>query len=381
MNVASNSILVFTLQGIGNNILALPALKHIKTETSSTISVVISNLGGYDIFKRLDYVDKLYVWDEKLPILKNIFRLQNQLKITKFDKALSLVPNGKRENILLSMANADIKLSFKYSDATFRLLGFLNRNATYKGKDWHDSEANLYLSNYKGNSFKGVSLIDIPNEAEEEYAEALLKGGQSSNFFTVHPGARGLKKGKQWEKKKFVKLANRLITDYELRAIIVGGKDEFKLREEMAIEILNDPIVLKDEPLTQLIAIMNRTKFFIGNDSGPMHIASTLNLPLIIIWGCTDYKAISPLSENAILFRKKIKCSPCYSFIKPREINCHHNYECINALGVDEIYNYINLFVNLVILNRKKEYKKQDLIVSNEHVIKLKNGPFLINIV
>jgi ADP-heptose:LPS heptosyltransferase len=381
MNLVNNSVLVFALQGIGNNILALPALKHMKAETNSTISVVISNFGGYEIFKRLDFIDRLYVWDEKLSVFKNLFRLQRQLRVTKFDHALSLVPNGKRENILLSMANADKKLSYKYSDATFRLLGFLNRNAVNKSKDWHDSEANLYLLDYKGNLFNGVSLVDIPNVTEEKYAEALLKKGKSSNFFTVHPGARGQRRGKQWEKNKFVKLTNRLITDYELRAIIVGGEDELKLREEMATKILNDPIVLKNVRLTQLIAIMSRTRFFIGNDSGPMHIASTLNLPLIIIWGCTDYNAISPLSDNAILFRKKIKCSPCYSFIKPREIKCNHNYECINGLGVDEIYYYINRFVNSIILNKQKEFKKQDKIVSNEHIIKLKNGPLLINMV
>ena len=71
---------------------------------------------------------------------------------------------------------------------------------------------------------------------------------------------------------------------------------------------------------------------FITNDSGPMHIAASYDVPIIAMFGPTDSKETRPWSDNAIILDKQISCAPC----KKRECPLgHHN--CMKLITPDEV--------------------------------------------
>ncbi|MBM2828949.1 MAG: ADP-heptose--LPS heptosyltransferase, partial [Actinobacteria bacterium] len=76
----------------------------------------------------------------------------------------------------------------------------------------------------------------------------------------------------------------------------------------------------------ELMALLSRCAFLVTNDSGPMHIAAALGVPLVAIFGPTDWRTTAPWTENAKVMRVDVDCAPC------RLRECDRGHECM--LGV-----------------------------------------------
>jgi heptosyltransferase-2 len=82
-----------------------------------------------------------------------------------------------------------------------------------------------------------------------------------------------------------------------------------------------------------LMALIQRCNFLVTNDSGPMHIAAALGVPLVAIFGSTDHATTSPYTDRAAIVRKDIDCAPC----KLRE--CPTDHRCMTAVSADDVVN------------------------------------------
>jgi heptosyltransferase-2 len=76
----------------------------------------------------------------------------------------------------------------------------------------------------------------------------------------------------------------------------------------------------------ELLALLSLCGFLVTNDSGPMHIAAALGVPIAAIFGPTDWRTTSPWTGKARIVRVDVDCSPCML----RE--CNRGHECM--LGV-----------------------------------------------
>jgi heptosyltransferase-2 len=81
----------------------------------------------------------------------------------------------------------------------------------------------------------------------------------------------------------------------------------------------------------QLMAVLSQCVLVITNDSGPMHIAAALNVPIAAIFGPTDHTTTSPLGENNILIRKDVPCSPCLLR------HCPTDHRCMKEISADDV--------------------------------------------
>jgi heptosyltransferase-2 len=75
-----------------------------------------------------------------------------------------------------------------------------------------------------------------------------------------------------------------------------------------------------------MMALLSLSSFLVTNDSGPMHIGAALGVPLVAIFGPTDWRRTSPWTSLARVVRVEIDCSPC------RRRTCDRGHECM--LGV-----------------------------------------------
>jgi heptosyltransferase-2 len=80
------------------------------------------------------------------------------------------------------------------------------------------------------------------------------------------------------------------------------------------------------------MALMAKCHLVITNDSGPMHVAAGLGLPLLAIFGSTHPRATGPVSLRARSIRHSVECSPCGL----RE--CPIDFRCMNGISVDQVY-------------------------------------------
>jgi heptosyltransferase-2 len=80
------------------------------------------------------------------------------------------------------------------------------------------------------------------------------------------------------------------------------------------------------------MAIIARCRVFITNDSGLMHVAAALGVPLVAIFGSTDPSRTGPLGANSRVLYQALSCAPCL------KTQCPRNRECMEAITVEEVF-------------------------------------------
>jgi heptosyltransferase-2 len=115
--------------------------------------------------------------------------------------------------------------------------------------------------------------------------------------------------------------------------LIFGSAAERPLAEEIAGAMKHTPTIAAGETsLRQLLALMARCRLIVTNDSGPMHLAAALGIPLVAIFGSTDERATGPLGARVRTVKRGVECSPCGRRVCPIDFRCMHD------ISVDEVF-------------------------------------------
>jgi heptosyltransferase-2 len=115
--------------------------------------------------------------------------------------------------------------------------------------------------------------------------------------------------------------------------VIVGAAGEEALGRAIAEKMLSKPVVLSGRTsMRELMSIIKRCRLFITNDTGPMHIAAAFDVPVVAIFGPTDFRTTSPFGETHQIVRQPVECSPCLL----RE--CPIDHRCMTGVTVEHVY-------------------------------------------
>ncbi len=144
---------------------------------------------------------------------------------------------------------------------------------------------------------------------------------------------------KRWLPERFAEAADRLVRDIAdksgagARVVIVGAKGEEALGLAIAERMQATPLRLAGRTtVRQLMAVVGRCGLFLTNDTGPMHIAAALGVPVAAIFGPTDSRTTSPFGGRHRIISHPVDCAPCLL----RE--CPIDHRCMTRLTVDEVY-------------------------------------------
>ncbi|PAF41329.1 lipopolysaccharide heptosyltransferase II [Helicobacter sp. 11S03491-1] len=157
----------------------------------------------------------------------------------------------------------------------------------------------------------------------------------------INPGG-AFGSAKRWLKEYFAETILYFIQkDYEI--VLFGNQSDIDSAKDIITTIeklsLNKQLLQNITNLTGLTTIptlidtISKLDLFITNDSGPMHIATALQIPLIAIFGPTNDQETSPWCHSqAVILNKKLACSPCKKRVCPL---VHHN--CMKLITPDEV--------------------------------------------
>jgi ADP-heptose:LPS heptosyltransferase len=174
-----------------------------------------------------------------------------------------------------------------------------------------------------------TSLPELDND--NIISDTITQGG----LILIHPFAGW--SAKEWGLNKFIELTLLLKKDYECSFILPRGKIDKNTINSMK----NNGITFNITNNTgELITTINKCSVFIGNDSGPVHIANLLGKPTFTIYGPTNPAFHKPLSGKNNYIIQRIKCSPGNGekmcFTMGGQIGCP-SFECMNLLSVDQV--------------------------------------------
>ena len=130
---------------------------------------------------------------------------------------------------------------------------------------------------------------------------------------TFHPGAS--KEPRAWHPDRFAALGRRMAERKGARIILLGSSGERGLLERIAGGIPRGVVFLPpaDLPIKVAAGVVERCQLFIGNDSGPMHMAAALGVPTVAIFGPGTPRRTAPLAARGrvVVVTKEYPCSPC----------------------------------------------------------------------
>jgi lipopolysaccharide heptosyltransferase II len=137
---------------------------------------------------------------------------------------------------------------------------------------------------------------------------------------------------RRWPVENFARLA-RVLADEGRRVLIFGGPKDAELAKEIRTAV---PSCVDATPLSvgRMASVFRRCRLYVGNDSGPLHIADAMGVPTLGLFGPTDPRVQAPLSAGHTTIYKKVACSPCFD--NGKFPDCSH-IECLRTIAVEEV--------------------------------------------
>lgn len=138
------------------------------------------------------------------------------------------------------------------------------------------------------------------------------------------PGASARRAVKEWDYARFARVADHFNQKPGVKVAVVGTVPADELIHQASSPILDFTC---STTLTELTALIDRATLFVGIDSGTLHLAGALAVPLVGIYGPTDHTLTGPPGPWSRIVRTGIGCSPC------RENHCRiQTRECMENL-------------------------------------------------
>lgn len=167
------------------------------------------------------------------------------------------------------------------------------------------------------NAWRIVKRFDIPLDAK---------------LIGVNPGA-AYGSAKCWLPERFQEVAKNLVEEDPNHVVLFFGDRTHKtLIDEICSGLPNRVINLAGKTsLRELLALIKICSVFLTNDSGPMHIADSLDVPLVALFGSTSPVATGPYRQRENVVQKKVPCSPCFKRV------CPIDFPCMKKIEVKEV--------------------------------------------
>jgi len=154
----------------------------------------------------------------------------------------------------------------------------------------------------------------------------------------INPGST-YGSAKRWLPDRFAEVAKRLMRRLEaaegvqVAVVILGAKGEESLGKDIAAQLDGRSAVLSGATtIRELMAVVKRCRLLITNDTGPMHIAAACGVPVVAVFGPTDWRTTAPYGQERSIVREAVDCAPCLL----RE--CPIDHRCMTRISVDRVY-------------------------------------------
>lgn len=343
-------ILVVKLDHIGDFVTALPAIRRLKhmfpqaklTVLAGPASRAFATLEpAIDAFIAFAFFHARSQLGERELTPDDFAELEAQLKPQRFDLAVDLRKHLSTRDILRHtgaryLAGFDYMGQFPYLDIALEWDGdkTLQRKRAHVVDDLLSLIATIGAATESDRALMRPSpeptpVADLPDHIRPLFDKPVV---------AIHPGAGNITK--QWPEEHFSALIDLLVERNDVNVLLVGGPDEVEIADALMESVLHPEAVASMAGQTSLVALpklLAACVLYIGNDSGPKHIAAAMGLPTIGIHsGVVDAAEWGPVGDRAVALRRNMTCSPCYLAVAA---DCPRGLACLRGLEATHVHN------------------------------------------
>ncbi len=343
-------ILVIKLDHIGDVILSLPAIKLLRQKfPDSHITVLcgpwakpvletvkeINNIICFNFFHEKSEKGEKFLNSSELKKLKEILISMN------FDLGIDLRRFSDTREIL-NISGARYKAGYRSKDCcvplTVSLDGDLLKDVPGQLSKPHISvqlfELILSIPSVNTINYKyALSELSFKEDIPEDIKSLLL---DTLFIVAIHPGSGTTMRC--WPPSHFASLIDLVAKKYKARILLFGGKEERELIEKiMELSLYKDNVISLAGALNlkQFMSVLKHCHIFIGNNSGPGHIAGVLGVPLLIIFsGHVLPHEWQPYGEKSLVIYRDTFCSPCYKLLPE---DCPFDLKCLKKISPENV--------------------------------------------
>ncbi|MBE9503975.1 MAG: lipopolysaccharide heptosyltransferase II [Proteobacteria bacterium] len=343
MKVFKN-ILVVQTAFPGDIVLTTPLFKALKKRFPESRLSVLTTPPGCELLKEIKEIDALISYDKKGADkdLLSYVRLIKKLKRLRFDLCIS-PHRSARTSFMVIASGIDERIG--YSEAS---LSFLYSKKVVRDDKLHEVDRILSLLiplDINVDEEDKQPCLALSQESSENMGKRFDELGIRANDLTIGVAPGSVWETKRWTAEGFASLIDNLIETYHAKVLLLGAPSDSAAGNEVLSRCKHEPINLVGKTtLRELIAVIDRCRLLIGNDSAPGHIAAARNVPVISIFGPTVPSfGYSPFGKDVIIVEKELPCRPCHHH-GPRTCPESH-FLCMKDIKSEEIMEQAKRFL------------------------------------
>jgi heptosyltransferase I len=139
---------------------------------------------------------------------------------------------------------------------------------------------------------------------------------------------------KCWPLKQWGSLLQGLAHWKEVQVVLLGDEqDRQRFGGQLPISGPGAIDGLGRMSLRQVMAVLERCRLVVGSDTGPLHLAVALGVPVVGLYGPDDPRFTGPYGAGNKVHYKKLPCSPCY-----KNPTCQGRFDCLQAIEAAEVF-------------------------------------------
>jgi len=336
------NILIVKMSSLGDVINAIPSLNALRRGyPDAHITWLVEECAGEILFdhpaidrviisSRKGWLKNLFVPWRSIPTVFEIRGFIKALREESYDLVIDL-QGLLKSGIMVWMSRGKRKVGYDRTREMSYL--FLNQRHPPFDPDRHAIERYLNLVFSVGGRGGEIEYGIKLKEGHRNRVEDILRDYgiyKGDPIVLISPFARW--ETKLWEPERFARLGDLLIERYNVKVIFTGTGREKGYVKGIISSMKNRAIDLTGATdLKELACLCSRARLMVSTDTGSMHLASAMGLPVVALFGPTAPWRTGPYGQGHSIVRKVIPCSPCF------KKKCRTK-ECMFSIGVEDVF-------------------------------------------
>jgi len=328
-----NVLVLMPDKHMGDLVLSLSAISALNEFFKEKTFYLVADSAYAEIIETISGLDNVLYYPRKLLKKKSFikrlaiqFDFLRQLRNTSPDISIDL-HGGTASSLMSFLSGASLRIG----KSTAKRPYLYNMKVDLL-QDRHKIYGYAEIASSAGaQSREGIHRIKASWASISELKNILIENGLTIEkpIVCIHPGAGVIYK--KWTEQGFADISDWL-TSKGFQVIFVGAGDDLEVITKIMNLLKHNAYNLGGKlSIGQLIALIETSSLYIGNDSGPMHLAEAVDIPVIALFGPADEGRWGPLSEESIVLRGEEPCEDC------KRKDCQYEFKCIRLLSSKDL--------------------------------------------
>lgn len=327
-------VLIRSPNWLGDAVMFTPALAAIRHAFPQWHLSLLAKPASASLFEQSPDIDDVIVYRD--PGIhsgwRGLLRLGNDLQAGEYDLVL-LFQNAFEAAVVTRLAGIPIRIGYDTDGRGW----LLTHPVALPNRAKHVPLVEYFRGLLPALGVTSEARDPVLHTSDEEDARAekwLEKHGVgSADLLTgLNPGSV-YGAAKQWSFRRYAAVADCLVEATGAKIVVFGGPGEEGLGARIAQAMKATSVVLSGKTsVRELMALLKRCQLLLTNDTGPMHVASALGVPIVAMFGPTDPNATAPAGTQHAVVTTAIGCSPCLLRA------CPIDHACMNGIEEHEVF-------------------------------------------